>query len=145
MPQSYASTVINADAGEVWAYLRDFGNLDDWLPGVAVCEIEDGASIAPGVVRRVDGPGGLFRERLLSLDDEAMTMTYEIVQSPLPIRDYRATCRVAPVTDSGQAFVEWYATFEADDPAKMSRIFTRGIFTPGLDRLHERFEEDITD
>ncbi|MEU8171367.1 SRPBCC family protein [Microbispora hainanensis] len=135
----YASTVINADAGDVWAFLREFGNLHEWLPGVAACEIEDGALLAPGAVRRAEGAGGVFRERLLTLDDEARTLTYTTVESPLPMRDYHATCRVAPVTDSGQAFVEWYATFEADDPEKIAKILTRGVFAPGLESLRKRF------
>jgi hypothetical protein len=31
---------------------------------------------------------------------------------PFPIRDYRATLRVTPVTDGNRAFVEWSATFD---------------------------------
>lgn len=135
----YASTVISADAGEVWAFLREFDNLHEWLPGVSTCEIEDGAPLAPGVVRRIDGAGGMFRERLLTLDDEERTLTYAILESPLPMRDYRATCRAAPVTDSGQTFVEWYASFAADDPEKIAKILTRGVFVPGLESLRKRF------
>ncbi|MDP9869991.1 MULTISPECIES: SRPBCC family protein [Streptosporangium] len=135
---AYASTVVNASADEVWAYLRDFGNLAEWLPGVALCEIEEGDGSRPGAVRRVEGAGGLFRERLLTLDDGARSATYEIVESPLPLRDYRGSYRVSPVTDSGRAFVEWSAAFEADDEAKMTRILTRAIFEPGLAGLRER-------
>ncbi|MEW9528141.1 SRPBCC family protein [Microbispora sp. NPDC049125] len=139
MPQSYASTVIAADAGEVWAFLRGFGNLAEWLPGISMCEIEGGGPPEPGAVRRMDAGGDLFRERLLSLDDEARSLTYEILQCPLPVENYRATCRVAPVTDTGQAFVEWYADFDAADPAKMAGIFTNGVFAPGLAALGKRF------
>jgi hypothetical protein len=139
MPQSYASTVIAADAGEVWAFLRDFGNLAEWLPGISVCEIEGGGPPEPGAVRRIEGAAGLFRERLLSLDDEAGSLTYEILEGPLPVENYRATCRVAPVTDTGQAFVEWYADFDAEDTAKMAKIFTNGVFVPGLAALGKRF------
>ncbi|MFF5207759.1 SRPBCC family protein [Streptosporangium sp. NPDC000396] len=135
----YASTVINASADEVWSYLRDFGNLAEWLPGITSCEIEEGESSEPGAVRRIDGAGGVFLERLLTLDDGSRSATYEILQCPLPVRNYRGCYRVSPVTDSGQAFVEWSATLEADDEAKMTKIFTRGIFEPGLASLHKRF------
>jgi hypothetical protein len=139
MDKPYASTVIKADANEVWAYLRDFGNVEEWLPGITTCEIEDGGTLAPGAVRRIEGAGGVFRERLLSLDDAERSLTYEILECPLPVRDYRATCRVAPVTDTGEAFVEWYASFEADDPGRVAKIFARGVFAPGLDSLRKRF------
>ncbi|GIH80469.1 SRPBCC family protein [Planobispora longispora] len=136
---AYASTVINAPADEVWDYLRDFGNLAEWLPGLTSCEIEGGGTAEPGAIRRVEGAGGLFRERLLVLDDSSRTATYEILECPLPVRNYRATYRVAPVTDSGQSFVEWSAAFETDDEARMTKIFTRGIFEPGLAALRKLF------
>jgi hypothetical protein len=137
--KTYASTVVTGDAATVWAFLRDFGNLAEWLPGVSACAIEDGAPPIPGAVRRVEGPGGVFRERLLALDDGERSLTYEIVESPLPVRDYRATCRVAPVTSDGEAFVEWYAVYESGEPEKVAAILTRGVFGPGLDALRERF------
>ncbi|MFJ2032147.1 SRPBCC family protein [Streptosporangium sp. NPDC087985] len=137
---AYASTVLDAPADEVWGYLRDFGNLAEWLPGITLCEIEQGDGYGSGTVRRIEGAGGLFRERLLTLDDDSRSATYEIFESPLPVRDYRAVYRVSPVTDSGQAFVEWSATFEADDEAQMTKIFVRGVFEPGLASLHKRFQ-----
>ncbi|GGS76952.1 polyketide cyclase [Planobispora rosea] len=136
---AYASTVINAPADEVWDYLRDFGNLAEWLPGVTSCEIEGAGTSEPGAIRRVEGAGGLFRERLVVLDDASRTATYEIVECPLPVRDYRSTYRVAPVTDSGQSFVEWSAAFTSDDEARMTKIFTRGVFEPGLAALRKLF------
>ncbi|GIH95573.1 SRPBCC family protein [Planobispora siamensis] len=135
----YASTVINAPADKVWDYLRDFGNLTEWLPGVTSCEIEGGGASEPGAIRRAESAGGLFRERLLTLDDTSRSASYEILESPLPVRDYRATYRVAPVTDSGHSFVEWSASFESEDEAKVSKILTRGVFEPGLASLRKRF------
>ncbi|MGJ6965318.1 SRPBCC family protein [Streptosporangium sp. G11] len=134
---AYASTVINASADEVWKYLRDFGNPAEWVPGITGCEIEGGGKSLPGAVRRLEGPGGTFRERLLALDDVSRSAAYEILESPLPVRDYRAFYRVAPVTDSGSAFVEWSATFEADDMAKIEEFVTRQVFEPGLASLHK--------
>ncbi|GAA4228457.1 SRPBCC family protein [Streptosporangium album] len=138
---AYASTVLNASADEVWDYLRDFGNLAEWLPGITLCEIEEGDDSQPGTVRRLEGTGGTFRERLLTLDDGSRSASYEIIESPLPVRDYRAVHRVSPVTDSGRAFVEWSATFEADDEEEMTKIFTRGVFEPGLASLHKCFPD----
>ncbi|MBG0832082.1 SRPBCC family protein [Planomonospora sp. ID67723] len=136
---AYASTVIDASADEVWNYLREFGNLAEWLPGITSCEIEEGTPSEPGAVRRVEGAGGLFRERLLTLDDASRSATYEILECPLPVRNYRGVYRVAPVTDSGRAFVEWSAVFDSDDEPKMTKILTRGVFEPGLASLHKRF------
>ncbi|MEU4833579.1 SRPBCC family protein [Streptosporangium sp. NPDC023615] len=136
---AYASTVVDAPADEVWGYLRDFGNLAEWLPGIDLCVIEEGGDSRPGTVRRLEGLGGVYRERLLTLDDDSRSATYEILECPLPVRDYRAVYRVSPVTDSGRAFVEWSATFAADDVAKLDKVFVRGVFEPGLAALHGRF------
>lgn len=143
MPISYASAVLNATADEVWAYVRDFGNLAEWVPGISTSAIEDGGPPdRVGCVRRLIGPGDtVFRERLTGLDDFGRTLSYEFVQSPLPVRAFHATLRVAPVTDTGQAFVEWRAGFDADaaDEEAMTKTFNRGVFGSGLETLRKRF------
>ena len=43
MPRSYASTVVNAPADEVWERIRTFDSLGDWHSGlVATMELEGG-------------------------------------------------------------------------------------------------------
>jgi hypothetical protein len=142
MPTSYASTIVNAPADTVWAYLRDFANLHEWLPSIETCEIEAGAGEV-GAVRRLTAQGGeaVFRERLVAFDDTGRSYAYEFVDSPLPVRDYRSEIRVAPVTDSGQAFVEWWGDFAADDKDAdgMTKFFTKNIYGAGLAALRERF------
>lgn len=148
MPKSYASTVINAPADKVWVYLRDFSNLDEWLPSIESCEIEDGARPDQvGTVRRLTTQGGqaAIRERLLAFDDEGRSYSYQFVESPLPVRDYRSTIRVAPVTDpatdTGQAFVEWWGEFAADDKdaEAMTEFFTKDVYSAGLAELRGRY------
>lgn len=144
MPKSYASTVINAPADKVWAYLGDFSNLDEWHPVIESCEIEgDDRPDQVGAIRRLTAQGGqaVFRERLVAFDDEGRSLTYEIVESPLPVRDYRSTIRVASVTDSGRTFVEWWGDFAADDKdvEPMTRFFTKDVYGDGLATLHDRF------
>ncbi|MFC6885606.1 MULTISPECIES: SRPBCC family protein [Actinomadura] len=143
MPRSYASAVLNASAEEVWSYVRDFGNLAEWMPGVETGLIEDGGpSDRVGCVRRLIGPGdSVFRERLSGMDDADRSYWYEILECPLPIRGARGRLRVAPVTDTGQAFVEWWGDFSADaaDERAMGKTLARGIYAPGLDALRKRF------
>ena len=149
MPKPYASAVINATADEVWSYVRDFGNIAEWLPSIETCEIEAGAEgeagsggASVGVVRRLTGANdAVFRERLVALSDADRSLSYEFVESPFPVRFLRATVRVAPVTDSGQAFVEWWGVFDADagDEERMVKIFTKAVYAAGLEGLGEHF------
>jgi hypothetical protein len=142
MPKPYASAVLPTSADLAWKYLRDFANIADWHPGIAGGEMEDGAGDRVGSVRRLTGPGGeVFRERLVALDDGGRLYTYDMIEGPFPIRSYRSTLRVAPVTDSGHAFAEWLAWFDADekDEAWLTKTFARGVFATGLAALRERF------
>ncbi|WP_019633371.1 SRPBCC family protein [Actinomadura atramentaria] len=141
MPTPYASAVLNATADEVWAYVRDFGNAE-WLPGLDTGVIEDGGPAdRVGCVRRLIGPGSVFRERLTALDDAARSLSYEILECPLPIRAGRARLRVAPVTGTGQAFVEWQGVITADpaDEEAMEKTFAGGLYGGGLESLARRF------
>jgi hypothetical protein len=143
MPRPYASAVLNATADEVWGYLRDFGNLADWIPGLQAGVIEDGGpGDRVGCVRRVWTRGeSVFRERLAGLDDTGRSYWYQILEAPLPIRDARAHLRVAPVTGTGQAFVEWWGEFSADpgDEEAMDKTLSHGIYATGLGALARRF------
>ena len=60
--------------------------------------------------------------------------SYEIVELPLPVQNYKATISVA--ADGDQTKVDWKSTFEAkgasDDDAKK---VIDGIFKAGLDNL----------
>lgn len=142
MPTVHVSIVAPAEVDEVWAYVRDFANLAEWLPPIETCEIESGDPGAPGCVRRATGARGeVYRERLLALSDVERSYTYEFVESPFPVRVYRSTMRVAPVTVSGGTFIEWSAGFEADakDEESMTKVFTEGVYVPGLESLRARF------
>ncbi|MFD0903808.1 SRPBCC family protein [Actinomadura sediminis] len=151
MPRSYASAVLNATADDVWSYLRDFGNVAEWMPGVETGVIEDGGPADRiGCVRRLIGPGdSVFRERLTAHDDAGRAYRYEILECPLPVRDVRGRLRVSPVTGPvtgpdtgpGRSFVEWSADFTADagDELAMGRTLERGIYATGLEALARRF------
>lgn len=141
MPRPYASSVIEASADDVWALLRDFGGLAAWHPALDTCEIEPGPpSPQPGAVRRLTNQAGTFRERLLSVDDAARSLSYEFLESPFPVRRYVSTVRVAPVTDTGHAFAEWWAEFDADggDEQQLTDTFAKGVFGGGLRAIADR-------
>jgi hypothetical protein len=142
MPKPYASAVLPVSADVAWGYLRDFGNIADWHPGIASGELEHGTGDQVGAVRRLSGPGGeVFRERLVALDDGERSYTYDLFEGPFPVRSYRSTLRVTPVTDTGLAFAEWYARYDADagDEAWLTKTFARSVFATGLTALQERF------
>ena len=143
MPKAYASTVLNAPAGEVWALIRDFNALPVWHPGIAGSEIEEGkAGDQVGGVRSFSlKDGAHLRERLLSFSDVDRHYTYNFEKTPFSVLNYHAALRVTPVTDGNRAFVEWWTTFDCE-PEKIDdwvHTFAGIVFKSGLDALKERF------
>jgi hypothetical protein len=142
--RSYASTVIAAPGDEVWARIRDFNGLADWLGGlVAESEIEEGkAGDQVAAVRSFKlGDGTHFRERLLGHSDLERSYTYNFEKTPFDVDNYVTTIRVTPVTDGNQSFVEWWTTFDCDRDqiGHWEAFFANEIFQGGFDALKAHF------
>jgi hypothetical protein len=67
-----AQTVINRPADEVWARVRDFGDIT-WIPNHGACVVE-------GDVRKIskDAWGFVLEQRLVDHDDENRTYSYAL-------------------------------------------------------------------
>ncbi|TVT56699.1 SRPBCC family protein [Amycolatopsis rhizosphaerae] len=116
MPETFASAVIPSESAQAWRVVRDFGGLADWQPAVARSELRGaGPSDRVGAVRSLRmADGATVVETLVELDDDRMSLTYDIVDSPYSVHFYRATMHVFPVTSTGEAFVAWSVVFDCD-------------------------------
>ncbi|MFT8990409.1 MAG: SRPBCC family protein [Gluconobacter albidus] len=136
-----ASSVIPASVSSVWRLIRDFGTIGRWLPGVKSCELEgEEHGDRVGTIRRVEmGDVGLIREQLLALSDVDHAVTFSIVESALPIRNYRSTINLLPITASDGTFIQWRGQFEApvEYTASMEARMPTDIYQPAFDRLAE--------
>ncbi|GAA5162462.1 SRPBCC family protein [Amycolatopsis dongchuanensis] len=143
MPRPYSSGIVPAGVAEVWAVVRDFDGLPVWHPGIESSEIEPGAVAGEvGAVRRLTlADGGTVREKLLRLDDVDRSYTYQIIEGPFPVRHYVSTVRVAPVTATGETFVEWWCDYDADagDEEQLNHTFSQGVYAGGISGLAEHF------
>ena len=143
MAKSYASTVIDAPADEVWARIRDFNGLPEWHPGIARSEIEDGrASDSIGAIRSFYlQDGGHIRETLLAFSDHERSFTYDMLKGPMAWWNYVATMRLRPITDGNRTYVEWSAEFDAkpEDVDGLIELVQNGVFQGGFDALKAHF------
>ena len=138
------STIINAPVDQVWAIVRDYNGHDRWHPAVADSVLEDGrATDMIGAVRSFHLTSGEhLREQLLSLSDHDLTLSYCIVESPIPLLGYVAQIRLMPVTDRNATYWEWVSTFDtpAGQEQELAELVGSGVYTAGFDAIREQLE-----
>ncbi len=113
----------------VWEFAGGFCAIKDWHPVVADCQETKEGDVTYRTLTLKDG--GKIKEKLLESDD--MSYSYEIVESPLPVKNYKAKLSVEDGNHENRTMVEWSAEFEAngasDDEAtkKINEIFSAGL------------------
>ena len=139
MAKVYVSGVINLPVEKVWAYARDFNGHHEWHPIIAESHIEgDKPSDQIGAVRNFKlSDGGHLRETLLSFSEHERTFTYDIIVSPLPLKNYIATFTCKPVTEGNKTFVEWKAEYDTlpEHEADLQERVGRNTFAVGIAAL----------
>ncbi len=139
------SAVIDAPIGRVWAVLRDFNSHERWHPAVASSRMENDldGDVVGGVRQFSLTDGAELREQLLRHSDREHTLTYCILDSPLPLFDYVATVRLRPVTDGNQTFWDWRSQFRAPDhrAAELENMIGRQVYEVGFSGLRRFLTE----
>jgi hypothetical protein len=114
----------------IWAMAGAFCSIKDWHPVVADCKETKEGDVTFRTLTLKDG--GTIKEKLLESDDTSYS--YEIVESPLPVKNYKAKFWVEEDEKRpDRTTIHWDATFDAngasDDEAskKISDIFFAGL------------------
>ncbi len=97
-----------------------------------------------GSIRRVSVGGNTLRQVLLAHSDLDRMYSYAFASElSAPAHNYLATIRVTPVTDSGKAFVEWWATFDCatQDYERLIDTFENKGFAVWLGALRQFMKE----
>ena len=133
------STVLDAPVEAVWDVLRDFNGHDRWHPAVRDSVIDQGRSADRiGSVRRFHlEDGSELRERLLALSDADMAFSYCLLETPVPLLNYVAHVRLAPVTDGDRTFWHWESRFDtpAGRESELREMVAEGIYQGGFDAI----------
>jgi NADPH:quinone reductase-like Zn-dependent oxidoreductase len=132
----FRSTVIDAPVETVWGILRDFNGHDRWHPAVEESHIEGvRAGDQVGAVRNFKlASGAQLREQLIKLSDRDRSLTYCILDAPLPLIGYVATISLKRVTDGERTFWNWKSTFEAPPGLEtaLERLVAQDIYEAGF-------------
>ena len=129
-----AADDFTAAPDKVWAAIGDFCGIGSWHPVVAKCELS--ADKKTRTLTTQDG--AVLIETQESWDDAAMTYTYRIQESPLPVANYISTIRVVPAGAGSR--VEWSSTFDAKGAtdAEAEKVIS-GIYLAGFGGLKSKF------
>jgi hypothetical protein len=134
-----AEATVSVPAASAWAAISDFKGFIEVL-GLSVSLIgPDGV----GQERAIGHPDGDIVERLESLDEMRMTLTYLMVTpGPMPVADYSAELSVTPVGSSSAA-ITWIARFTAapgrGDAEGLAAV--QGVFDGGLKQIDAYLRE----
>lgn len=130
MTQTTISEDLSADAQAVWKILSDFAGLKVGGPITSFETEGDGV----GMIRKIGMGGATIIERLDSLDDNAMELSYSIINDdgPLPVNDYHSTIKVTS-TSAGACHVDWSGTFEPRGvPEEQAIKIINGVYKNGI-------------
>ena len=93
-----SSATIDAPAGKVWRYVRDFGNLAEIVaPGLESSERDGRLRAATWVLTLPDGR--TIDECTTAYSNRDRLMRYVMTSTPMPLEDYVGTVLVTPLPD----------------------------------------------
>jgi hypothetical protein len=127
------STTINSSADSVWKAISDFQGIDKYIPGIASSAMEGSGVGALRTLRVEDG--GTVVERLESLNEQARTLSYSIVEAPLPVAGYVSTMQIRAIAGD-RCELTWSSVFEPKgvSEAKAGKLM-ESIYSLGFDGL----------
>lgn len=136
----FRSMVIGAAVDRVWQAVRCFDGVAAWNPGVTAARMESGGPTETGHVRHLDiADGSVFRETLLAHSDAERFYSYDIVEGPLPVTEYRSTHRFLPITEGGKTLGIWEGWFDCAPKVAAAMEHTVGdlIYVEGMRGLND--------
>ena len=123
---------VKAPADKVWAMIGPFCSIKDWHPAIGQCTESGGVR----TLTTKDGKAQ-FVEKQTASDKKAMSYSYAIEKSPLPITNYVSTIKVIP-KGATESTVEWSSTYTPDKGKDQdANTAISGIYQAGLDNIQK--------
>jgi hypothetical protein len=120
---------------QVWEIAGGFCAIKTWHPAVADCvESKEGDATFRTITLK---DGGKLKEKLTGKDD--LSYSYEIVESPLPVKNYKAKLWMEVDDEPNRSVIYWQADFDAngatDDEAKAKITTILGDGIKGIKKV----------
>ena len=120
---------------EIWGIVGEFCAIKDWHPAFAQCEETKEGDVTFRTLTLKDG--GKIKEKLTGTEDFAYS--YEIVESPLPIKNHSSKLWIEEDDEPDRSVILWQSDFDAngvsDDEAKK---MIAGILGDGVKGIKQK-------
>jgi hypothetical protein len=117
---------INVSAPTAWEVIRTGRDVNLWFSAIDTCQRD-------GDVRFCTmAGGGDLEENILSINDDTMTFTYEIVKHPMPVGIISSVMAVKALSPTS-CKIRWSTEIDGDGPAvedtvqKLEGLYLQGI------------------
>ncbi len=110
---------FTANGDSVWHYLSNLGNLQYLVPSTIRQSVLEGSGVGSKVTLNLQN-GDKIIEQVTALDNEKRVISYSMIQTPLPIRDYLASFEVKEIKKEVE--VTFRAEFSVQESNKQRRI-----------------------
>lgn len=128
----------------LWAQFGGWCAIAEWHPAVKTCEESKEGDVEYRTLTLQDG--GKIKEKLV--DKSGSSYRYQIVESPLPVKNYEAQFTVTPDDDDlDEVNIVWAATYDAADGKEdaEARKTIDGIFKDGIDSIKGKLGDKVVD
>jgi hypothetical protein len=128
----------------LWAQFGGWCAIAEWHPAVKSCEETKEGDTEFRTLTLQDG--GKIKEKLL--DRGNASYRYEIIESPLPVKNYEAQFTVTPDDDDlDEVNIVWAATYDAADGKEdaEARKTIDGIFKDGIASIKGKLGDKVVD
>ena len=128
---------MNEERSSLWKSYGGWCALKEWHPAIANCEESSEGADKFRTLTLKDG--GKIKEKLLESKDNFYR--YEIIESPLPVKNYQAQFALTPDDDDEDEInFAWSAVFDPADgkEPKVARDTIDGIFKDGLNSIKSK-------
>jgi Polyketide cyclase / dehydrase and lipid transport len=114
---------------QIWEVVGDFCAIKTWHPAVVDCvETKEGDATIRTLTLK---DGGKIKEKLTGTED--VGYTYEILESPLPVKNYKSKLWLDVDDEPDRSVIYWQSDFDAngasddDAKAKVTQILGDGV------------------
>ena len=129
------SADVAAAPDAVWKTISEFCSIGQWHPAIEKCEpsMKDGKDIR---TLSLKGGGTIVEERTAD-SEKGMMYSYKMLDTPLPVEDYKSTIRVMKHGKGSK--VTWMGTFKAKGaPDAKAKEVVAGIYDAGLKGIADK-------